>query len=805
MRDKTKFFLIEIIVMLTMTAFLSTAAFDLDPGDPPTDTTPPTVSITNPSNGQTVSGTITITASASDNVGVSKVEFRIGGSLIGTDYSAPYSVSLNTNNYVDGSYPIQAKAYDACLNYASDTHTISILNRPKVSYTGLVKEKYTLNPVQNAQVKISYSTLTFTTYTTADGVYTFTNIPDYSYNGIVTCSNYYSETFTTLTNNMIITLYNLDFNNIITMNEFNYDNAEVYNNFWETSNVDYFSTSCSDGIAEIYENPGSYSKDAYSSHYPLDLKSWTGKSDLQIEVRIRASSTNKYNKATQFRMGLVFADDIKWSYYNYYAVTDTDWFTIKTVIPKSNLIGVPIDPIIIPLVSFYWGFRDVSSVNYNQKVQIDYFKISGEKKPEGHLVNNQVGTTTDPSPTFTYLNTPHDPDYAAVSMSTSVLSDTLGFATSDNPVLNSMISICLDDDYYFKQYLGETGDYYYNVVEKVIIKTEIFTLSSAGLGGTSITPTIENIKVNEPEPEAQQESFLSSSLLGLGLEAIGLIPTFGSYIKFGLHTLIYIFESQEVTLAENVLNTDVGLGYASAEYYFPENTEGGYMPEPPNYGIDGSSDFQMSLQIQPNILEPGLYRIRVTYDVTYSEIYRYLATTDWNHFLGKISSTHQYIDEFDLIKDSDNPSSEYLIVQEDELDSYEYEIPYIGTMSSKIPIPVELNNPSPSNIEIVNSVNGHQWSIIKWALGVTDFHCLLSAPATQTSSMSIGDLIQITFDLTFEDVKIDFWKSLTTFITTQTYSDDDYDIVLPSSPDSDYPIFIHFDFHYAFSYSIITS
>jgi len=38
------------------------------------DTTPPTTSITSPANGATVSGTVTVTASGTDNVGVTKLE-----------------------------------------------------------------------------------------------------------------------------------------------------------------------------------------------------------------------------------------------------------------------------------------------------------------------------------------------------------------------------------------------------------------------------------------------------------------------------------------------------------------------------------------------------------------------------------------------------------------------------------------------------------------------------------------------------------------------------------------------------------
>jgi hypothetical protein len=81
-----------------------------------TDTTPPTVSINAPTNNSTVNGTVAITASASDNVGVSKVEFYINGSLQATTTTAPYSFSWNTLLVPNGTYVLTAKAYDAANN-----------------------------------------------------------------------------------------------------------------------------------------------------------------------------------------------------------------------------------------------------------------------------------------------------------------------------------------------------------------------------------------------------------------------------------------------------------------------------------------------------------------------------------------------------------------------------------------------------------------------------------------------------------------------------------------------------------------
>ena len=86
---------------------------------PPGDTTPPTTSITSPANGATVSGTVTVAASASDNVGVTRVELYVDGALIGTDTSSPYQIAWNTTTATNGSHGLQTRAYDAAGNVGS--------------------------------------------------------------------------------------------------------------------------------------------------------------------------------------------------------------------------------------------------------------------------------------------------------------------------------------------------------------------------------------------------------------------------------------------------------------------------------------------------------------------------------------------------------------------------------------------------------------------------------------------------------------------------------------------------------------
>jgi Leucine-rich repeat (LRR) protein len=63
------------------------------------DTTPPTVSISSHSSGQTVNEIVTITVTTEDNEGISQVEFFIDDSLVLTDIESPYEYEWNTTHY----------------------------------------------------------------------------------------------------------------------------------------------------------------------------------------------------------------------------------------------------------------------------------------------------------------------------------------------------------------------------------------------------------------------------------------------------------------------------------------------------------------------------------------------------------------------------------------------------------------------------------------------------------------------------------------------------------------------------------
>ena len=124
------------------------------------DVTPPTVAITSPANNQSnLSGTIAVTANASDNTGVAGVQFRLDGVNLGTeDTSAPYSVAWNTANATAGGHNLTAIARDAAGNTGtSSTISVSIAASTSspgnailqpVTWTNLVNVTATGNSLQ---------------------------------------------------------------------------------------------------------------------------------------------------------------------------------------------------------------------------------------------------------------------------------------------------------------------------------------------------------------------------------------------------------------------------------------------------------------------------------------------------------------------------------------------------------------------------------------------------------------------------------------------------------------------------------
>ncbi len=78
--------------------------------------TPPTVTLDQPANHAIVKEDVTLSATASDGSAIDKVEFFANGTLIGTDYAAPYNVIWDSTTVSNGSVTLTARAVDIGLN-----------------------------------------------------------------------------------------------------------------------------------------------------------------------------------------------------------------------------------------------------------------------------------------------------------------------------------------------------------------------------------------------------------------------------------------------------------------------------------------------------------------------------------------------------------------------------------------------------------------------------------------------------------------------------------------------------------------
>ena len=92
-----------------------------------TDTTAPTVSLTSPANGSSVTrnSTVSITATATDNRAVSKVQFYVNNVLKCTDTTASYTCSWSVPSQRGVKYTVTVKAYDSSSNTASASVTVT--------------------------------------------------------------------------------------------------------------------------------------------------------------------------------------------------------------------------------------------------------------------------------------------------------------------------------------------------------------------------------------------------------------------------------------------------------------------------------------------------------------------------------------------------------------------------------------------------------------------------------------------------------------------------------------------------------
>jgi fibronectin type 3 domain-containing protein len=155
----------------------------------------PTATIKDPAEGATVSGNVTINADASDDVGVSKVEFYDNGVLISSDTSAPYSAVWDSTKVPNGTHTITAKAYDAAGHTGSQSRLLNAQNGDTKAPT--TPGGVTAAPLTYSSVKVSWTASTddvgVTTYTILrDGVpiKTTGNVLSYTDTGLFANTQY---------------------------------------------------------------------------------------------------------------------------------------------------------------------------------------------------------------------------------------------------------------------------------------------------------------------------------------------------------------------------------------------------------------------------------------------------------------------------------------------------------------------------------------------------------------------------------------------------------------------------------------
>src|SRR3989441_5260872 len=123
------------------------------------DVTPPTVSITAPAAGATISGTVTVSASATDNVGVVGAQFKLDSVNLGAEVTAaPYTISWNTTTVTNAAHSVTAVARDAAGNVTTSAAvSVTVANAPPV-----------ISLVSAFNISSSGATITWTTNTPTD-------------------------------------------------------------------------------------------------------------------------------------------------------------------------------------------------------------------------------------------------------------------------------------------------------------------------------------------------------------------------------------------------------------------------------------------------------------------------------------------------------------------------------------------------------------------------------------------------------------------------------------------------------------
>lgn len=133
---------ITVFHLIAAVGELTTDAYSLTENTvtPPTDTTAPTITLTAPAANATVSNTVTLSATATDNIAVTGVQFILDGINFGGELTvAPFTAPLDTTTLSNGAHTIAVTAHDAANNSTTTTPiTVTVSNTVTPPATNLI-------------------------------------------------------------------------------------------------------------------------------------------------------------------------------------------------------------------------------------------------------------------------------------------------------------------------------------------------------------------------------------------------------------------------------------------------------------------------------------------------------------------------------------------------------------------------------------------------------------------------------------------------------------------------------------------
>lgn len=91
---------------------------------------PPTVDITHPTEGATLTGPVTVSVAAAAVAGIERVDIALDGAALATLHAAPYAYAWNIAAVADGTHTLSATAYDHAGQSARATRTVTVAKLP---------------------------------------------------------------------------------------------------------------------------------------------------------------------------------------------------------------------------------------------------------------------------------------------------------------------------------------------------------------------------------------------------------------------------------------------------------------------------------------------------------------------------------------------------------------------------------------------------------------------------------------------------------------------------------------------------